>query len=58
LYSNPIISSRVVMKKLEITAMTANSLIRNFISLWILKEITWFKKNKLYSFEDYLNIFR
>jgi hypothetical protein len=32
--------------------------LRNLISLWILEEITWKKKNKLYSFEEYLKIFR
>jgi Fic family protein len=58
LYSNPIISSQDVIKQLNVVPSTANILLKSFVSLWILKEITWFKKNKLYAFEDYLNIFR
>jgi Fic family protein len=58
LYSNPIISSKVVVKKLDVVPTTANTLLNSLVEVWILKEITWFKKNKLYSFEDYLKIFR
>jgi ribosomal protein S25 len=58
MYSNPIISSRIVVEKLNVVSTTANTLLKSLVSLWILKEITGHRKNKLYSFEEYLKIFR
>ncbi|MFC2134722.1 hypothetical protein ACFLTH_08910 [Bacteroidota bacterium] len=58
LYSNPVVSSDDVSRYLKITRATANSLINDFIKLEILKELTGGKRNRLYSFYEYLNLFR
>lgn len=57
LYSNPIINSNEVSEFLKVTPATANSLIQDFITLGILKEITGGKRYRLFSFEEYLNLF-
>lgn len=57
LYSNPIINSNDVKEFLKITPATANSLIQDFITLGILKEITGGKRYRLFSFEEYLKLF-
>jgi Fic family protein len=58
LFSNPIVSASLVTKKLKISPTTANIFLKKFIELWILQEITWMKKNKLFIFEDYIKLFR
>jgi Fic family protein len=57
LYSNPIINSNDVREFLKITPATANSLIQDFVKLGILKEITGGKRYRLFSFEEYLQLF-
>lgn len=57
LYSNPIINSNDVTEFLKVTPATANSLIQDFITLGILNEITGGKRYRLFSFEEYLNLF-
>ncbi|MBE0572759.1 MAG: Fic family protein [Ignavibacteriaceae bacterium] len=57
LYSNPMINSNDVKEFLRVAPATANSLIQDFINLGILKEITGGKRYRLFSFEDYLNLF-
>lgn len=58
LYGNPIITSAEIVKKLNVTPATANSLIEDFIKLDILKEITGGKRYRTYSFQKYLNLFK
>lgn len=57
LYTNPIISSSDVVKFLKITPATANSLIQDFITLGILKEITGGRRYRLFSFTEYIKLF-
>jgi DNA-binding MarR family transcriptional regulator len=42
---------------LEIDISTAHRLIKDFERLNILKEKTGFKRNRLYVFQEYLNLF-
>ena len=58
LFSKPIMSSRFISEKIWVSNTTANTLINDFLKLWILKEITGMKKNKIYVFEDYIKLFR
>ena len=58
LFSKPIISATNISDLLDISSTTANIFIKKFIELWILEEITWLSKNKIYSFENYLKLFR
>lgn len=57
LYSKPIVSAKDVEKKLNIKHPTANNLLKLFEEQNILKEITRLKKNRLYVFTEYLNLF-
>jgi cell filamentation protein, protein adenylyltransferase len=57
LYSQPVMSANDVAAKLDITHQSASSLIRSFVELGILKEITGRKKDRLYLFSDYLSLF-
>ncbi|MBI5027152.1 MAG: Fic family protein [Nitrospirae bacterium] len=57
LYSEPIMSAKVIGKRLNITHPSANQLIKDFQRIGILKEITGFKRNRLFVFREYLELF-
>jgi Fic family protein len=57
LYSEPIMNINVVAEKLEITFVTANTLVKDFQKIGILKEITKNKRNRLFEFSEYLALF-
>ena len=57
LYKDPIMSVKQIQEKLSITAPSANSLAVSFEKLEILKEITGYKRNRLFSFAEYIKIF-
>jgi Fic family protein len=58
LFSQPITSAKLVEETLDITPPSANSLIKQFESLGIFREITGFKRNRLFAFSEYLKIFK
>ena len=58
LYSKPVVDSMDVASGLSISNTTAIRLIDDFFKLGILKEITGFKRNRIFSFEDYIKMFR
>jgi Fic family protein len=57
LYQQPIISIGEVAKVLEVSKPTANTLVKEFEEKGILQEITGYERNKLYIFEQYLDIY-
>ncbi len=57
LYQKPLINVKDVEHLLQITPRPANEIIQDFIGLGILKEITGHKRNRLFLFEDYYNLF-
>jgi Fic family protein len=57
LFQHPIVSAAVVAKVLGISPPTANSLLREFERLNILKETTGYKRNRLFVFQAYLDLF-
>lgn len=57
LYRKPLISVNEAAALLEVTHQTANALIKDFEQLDILKELTGFKRNRLYFFHNYYNLF-
>lgn len=57
LYKFPIITANYFVEELKVSKQTANSLIKDFIKLGILKELTGQKRNRLYLFNDYFNLF-
>ncbi len=58
LYSAPIIAPREAEQLLGVTAATTNRLISELEKIGILREITGFSRNRIYSLHEYLNIFK
>jgi len=58
LYSKPKINAKIVAKSLNISVVSANSLLKTFVEIGILEEKTGFNRNRYYVFEDYMKIFR
>lgn len=57
LYKQPIIDTAYVSEKLEIHPSTANRLIKDFVDLGILEELTGYKRNRIFAFNEYINLF-
>lgn len=57
LYSEPIMSAKIIGQRLNITHPAVNQLIKDFLRIGILKEITGFKRNRLFVFKEYLELF-
>ena len=57
LYSNPITNSRRAAESLGITPQSAITLLKLFQKKGILKETTGFKRNRLFVFSEYLDLF-
>jgi len=57
LFQVPIIDAKQVSELLQISASTANRLIRDFIDLGILSELTGYKRNRKFMFKEYFKIF-
>jgi Fic family protein len=57
LYTKPVVDAAEVAKILAVNISTANRLIQDFEKLNILNEKTGFKRNRIFVFEKYLNLF-
>jgi Fic family protein len=57
LYSKPVITLFDVMNGLEVSKQTANVLIQDFQKLNILEEQTGYKRNRIYIFKAYMQLF-
>ncbi|MCH8518296.1 Fic family protein [Candidatus Gracilibacteria bacterium] len=58
LFGDPIVTSHDIIKLLDVTPATANTFIKIFVDMGVLKEVTGFKRHKLFAFENYLRLFR
>ncbi len=58
LYSYPLVDVKQVSNLLNLTPQSSNTLVGQFTELGILKELTGFKRNRLFSFVPYLKIFK
>lgn len=58
LYTRPIVDIGDVAQELEISFSTASRLVDDFVQLNILVELTGFKRNRQFVFENYLKLFR
>lgn len=58
LYRTPVISAQDVTDDLGVSKPTANGIIKDFQNLGILKEQTGFKRNRIFIFDQYLNLFK
>lgn len=57
LYAKPSVTASEVAKKLNVTAATANSLIRDLVGLGVLVEVTGGRRNRRFVFWDYIQLF-
>ena len=58
LYSKPIVDANELATALEVNVSTAHRLVQDFEKLGILKEQTGYKRNRIFVFENYLNLFK
>jgi Fic family protein len=58
LYEHPIVDRPEIEKACNWSSSTANRLLTEFVRLGVLREITGFTRNRRYSFETYLDIFK
>ena len=57
LYSQPIMNAQQIASRIRVTYPSASSLAKSFEEVGILQEITGFKRNRLFVFKEYLNLF-
>jgi Fic family protein len=57
LYRRPVINTAAVSKELGISQVSADQLVKSFVNAGILKELTGFKRNRLFQFSRYFNLF-
>jgi len=57
LFKNPIVDSEDVSKEMNINISTGLRLINDFMELGILKEVTGFKRNRIFMFKEYIHLF-
>jgi cell filamentation protein, protein adenylyltransferase len=57
MFSAPIISNKIITEELKISFNSANRLIKALLNLGILKELTGHARNRLFSLNEYLNLF-
>jgi Fic family protein len=57
LFKHPVLDASDTSAMLEVSITTANRLIADFTRLGILKEISGFKRNRIFAFEKYISLF-
>jgi Fic family protein len=57
LYSNPIVDISEIANELSINISTANRIINDFLTYGYLSEITGYKRNRLFKFKRYIDLF-
>ncbi len=57
LYSKPVVDAQDVTTAFSISLSTALRLIEDFVRLEILREITGYKRNKVFAFNKYIKLF-
>lgn len=57
LYKTPTVNAAMIEKTLAVSKVTANALIRDFVNAGILKEVTGYKRHRVFVFQEYLKLF-
>ena len=58
LFTKPIVNVNKIVEELDITFPTANAIISDFENIGVFKEVTGFARNRLFSFVEYINLFK
>lgn len=57
LYKNPIMDGAQIAEAMNVHSSTANRMIKDLESLGLLRELTGYKRNRIYTFEPYIRLF-
>ena len=57
LYKQPIMEGTQIAEVMKVNPSTANRIINDFVGLNILRELTGYKRNRVYAFHEYLKLF-
>src|SRR5262249_31177235 len=57
LYRQPLVNVNTVKKELRLSHVASATLLRTFTEKRLLKEVTGFKRNRLYGFKAYMELF-
>ena len=58
LYKQPLVDIKYVAKLLDVKTNTASTLIKDYVKLGVLEEMTGKRRNRIFMFKDYLDIFK
>lgn len=58
LYQSPVIDTKEVSQVLNIATSTANRLIKDLVALGVLRELTGYRRNRKFIFQEYFSIFQ
>jgi len=58
MYSNPIVDTGSVANLLGLSPKSSIALINDFVEGGLLKELTGFKRNRVYIFDKYVSLFK
>lgn len=58
LYSHPITDMKSIANAVDVSLPTISRILNDFIKLKILTELTGYKRNRMFAFEEYLKLFR
>ena len=58
LYSQPITDMQSISSEVHVSIPTVSRLLNDFVKLEILVELTGYKRNRIFAFEQYLKLFR
>jgi len=57
LFEKPVVNVKEVQEKTDLSAKAANDLVKEFLDKGILREITGFHRNRMFVFDEYMNLF-
>lgn len=57
LLEQPVVKIQQVADKLKITPKAANALVTDFMKLSILREATGYQRNRIFIYQEYLDLF-
>ena len=57
LFRKPVVNVKQVQEKTGLSAKAANDLVKEFMDKGILSEITGFQRNRMFVFDEYMNLF-
>jgi hypothetical protein len=56
-YKKPIVNSTIVAKNLGLSSRATNELLKDMENMGLLKEMTGYKRNRVFAFDPYLKLF-